>query len=265
MQISPRNISGISIGGFDNCLRIAKINLTLDLGKSVSFLKPQQNIFISHRDKDHIEGLPFVIKQSINKKIPFRIYTHLFNKQYIYNIIKNMNVENPNIILNFVKNGDILNVNKMSYEFFSTLHTKDSLGLSIISGGERILTYTGDIGLFLMRKKYKINIPQLLNTENLIIETSAILKKTDLLRVDRNLHCNILEVKRLADQSQIKNIILYHYLSIPHLLINQCSKIEKDIKKQFKDRKRDYRVYYLSYCRLKLKEKKYFKNPIRVI
>lgn len=256
-------IFGKSVGGRDTCFTIPRFAITMDVGPSIKYLKPEKNIFISHIDHDHITGFRDLICMSLKFGEPYEIFISEKASSHFKPIIDGI-AQNEQIKINFhfVKNGDKIHINdNLLYEFFKVIHSETSIGISICQKNnfngewERVLTYSGDISLKYMRALDFIKeTPQLLNTNTLIIECSSIASSKNLLKTEDHYHTNIEDINWLINYGEnvkdfrLENLVLIHLLAYPRFKIStpSCSKFRQEIIDFFADN--DLNLYYLTVC-----------------
>ncbi len=249
--------TGISISGIQTNIAIPNLNVTLDAGRNADLIL-EDNLFISHFDGDHIEGLGRAICNSINRKSKLDVFLPpLNNHKPIKNAIdvfkkkdKNDLIKIHEIIPN--KNVKIEDKNIM-VEAFKVPHTEESIGLSLwkkVNGKwKRRLTYSGDFN----PSEMNVNIPQFMNTDTLIVESSLtgfLLPLLDTLVDQISVHASSDEIESIAKKARnVKRIGIMH---IPPL---SCMEIETDLKNKLSDENED--IYYLRSCNAGL-----FDNPM---
>lgn len=107
------------------------------IGKSIEDISA---IFITHEHKDHIQGLPLIIK---NDNIP--VYSSKPTCKYIENILEAKNILNSNI--NYIKSGQVVNILDIKITPFDISHDAiEPFGYKI-QHEDSTLTIATDLGV----------------------------------------------------------------------------------------------------------------------
>jgi len=265
-----KEIYGISIGGRDTTFNIKRYHITMDAGESIVKLNPENMIFISHTDFDHYEGLAKLMKKEKKREFDIYISENAYNR--VEKLKNDLGRERKNFHFHFInEKSNICLDNHTKIEFFKIIHFDDSIGICILQGDSeggwrRILTYTGDLSLSLMKNEGLIN-EELLNTETLIIECSAIKSKKKLLRIEEDKHTALDDIYFLITHNKvnIKNLVLVHMIAMPPIpmMVEKCYLFENDILSYFSNS--NLNVFYLTACREIFDIKDDFMHPIKVI
>lgn len=241
---------GISVAGIQTNMAIPNLGITLDAGTNVDRVL-ERDLIVSHFDGDHVEGIGKAICNAVNDKKPLDIFLpamdeHEDMKKAIDTFVQND--EKGMVKLHEMKPGDKIKLKgrKKMIEAFKVHHAPESTGFVVWEknrGGKwkRKLTYTGDID----PSKMDVNIPQIMETENLVIDgtySGIVLPKMEFFLDLFTNHGSTKEIKEIAmKKNGIRNIAVVH-LS-PGL---RCGGVERDLKRKF-----DYEdegVYYLRSC-----------------
>jgi hypothetical protein len=276
-----KDIFGRSIGGFDTSFTIPKFGITMDAGPAIAELKPEDKVFISHTDGDHIKGLKALMCMSIGREKPYEVYISKNARPYVEKVQEEMGECNDGIQVNFnyVAGGDELEIDENTkYEFFDVIHTPTSVGISINKrdkeNGEwnRELTYTGDVSISDMKRFDMINdTPQMWDTKTLIVENSipsSMKGIVPFMELVRARHSSIDDIDWLVEKgnhgsrASIDNLVMVHTLGMVPMVIG-CKENERDIMNHFADN--DFDSYYLTTCRDKMKIRNEPRKAVKVI
>jgi ribonuclease BN (tRNA processing enzyme) len=264
------DIVGTSLGGVDTSFTVPKLGITLDAGESVVDVEPERNVFISHTDHDHFNGLPALLCLGSARGEPYEVYLSELGREKVQEALGSVEeIARSGANFHFVGDGEISHPDPDTrYEFFEVPHSPTSLGISVSKRGEggewqRELTYTGDISL---RDLKGGGPPQMRDTRTLVTECSF---PTELgwigpIRDALDLkHSSISDVRGWARRGGGNNpdhLVLVHSMATPPgplperleppPLMVACFPLKWDIRAHL--RGEGFESYYLTGCRTAL-------------
>jgi len=228
-------VLGTSLIGATTSISVPRYDISLDAGHSAELLHPNSNIFLSHTHTDHLLGMNdyFCMASKLNK--PITIMAHPETIETVEKGLEGLKEKNPDVKFDVtfkpVRDGDVVKVNPdRKFKFFKVEHEPSSLGISVLerNNGEwkNKLTFTGDLEV---DQHIDLPIPDLSETENLIIESSIIGGWRHIVGVE--------QLESYFNHTTIDDIDEYFKqhpprpkrVMINHIIYNTCKGVEKDI------------------------------------
>lgn len=277
-----RDIAGRSTGGSDTSFTIPKLGITMDAGPAIAELEPERNIFISHADNDHFDGLKALMCMSVKRDKPYEVYISEKARQEVDAVKKEMATnEGIKVNFHFVNAGEEAKIDDdTAYEFFDLVHSPSSVGISVKKRNEesgeweRELTYTGDISIKKSRAEGLLKeSPQLWDAKTLVVECSmptSMEWMAPVVDFKNGNHSTISDVEWLIkgkeneSKVKIRNLVLVHTFGLPEIPILHigCNALEKDYERRLASNA--FKTYYLASCLNGLKVSDEIKSPVLV-
>ncbi len=175
------------------------------------------NLYITHCHTDHILGAVWIVRMvtaamlSCKYSGDFTVYSHkkgIDTLLTICNLVlpaKNMAFVGKSVHLRVVENGEEIKIGNISLECFDTLSTKEpQFGFRASLPSGKVLVCLGDEPYNCGNEKYVQGV------DYLMCEAFCLYKDADVFKPYQKHHSTAKDAAELAQQLQVKNLILYH-------------------------------------------------------